>query len=734
VRGRAQPTIGLATPGLFGDGLFAITPDDRGVDEAVRERLAAIGVQAEVCREVPREARGVLYLGGLGPVRGAFEAVALQREAMALAMSFAQRPRKEGGLFVTVQDTGGDLGLGGARGVRAWLAGLAGLAKTAAHEWPEACARAIDVDARGLEAGAIADLLVRELLEGGAAPEVGLSPRGDRIVAETVPVAAAGARTLPPNAVVVATGGARGVTAECLLALAREVGDARFLLLGRTALDDEPEYLRGVVGDAALKRAVLAAQESPGRLTPRELTRTVERITASREIRANLARFASLGITARYAPVDVRDPAAVAALLQETRTQWGPIHALVHGAGVLADALLEKRTGLAEFDAVFDTKVRGLASLLAATSGDPLAWIALFSSVAARDGNAGQADYAMANEVLNKVAAAEAAARPGCRVTAIGWGPWEGGMVTPALAQHFAARGVGLIPIDAGATAFVRESRADGDVELLLGGAGLVPPPRRVKAQLHVAPRTFPYLEDHRVQGPVVLPIATSIDAFARIGAPTVLADVRVLRGVVMPDFASRPTVLDLTRTPDGRLELRDAAGALRISARLADGEAPPPPVDAAGDRTVALAGPLYGEGRLFHGPAFQLIRDLVALSAHEALATVAGAHEAGWTATPSPCDPAMLDAGLQLALLCGLCPGEGVDSMGPTLPLAIERVVLHRPPAHGPITCVVRTRSRTAARAVYDIAFRDERHAPLAQLLGVEMYALPSGAGAKAP
>jgi NAD(P)-dependent dehydrogenase (short-subunit alcohol dehydrogenase family) len=741
------PAIGLAAPGLFGDGLVVVTPDDRGVAEAVSDRLTALDVAVEVRPDVPSHTRAVLYLGGLRAIRSVEDAIAVNREAFALAVRFAPRARDEGGLFVTVQDTGGDLGLSGRAGGRAWLTGLAALAKTAAQEWPKACARAIDVETEGRNADALADAIVRELQEGGSLPEVGLSSRGERRTLEcaAAPVHTSRTPDLPAGAVIVATGGARGITAECLLALAREMGTAlkpRFLLLGRTALGEEPAHLRAVSGDAALKRAVLAAQQDPARMTPRDLARAVERITASREVRANLERFAAQGAQARYAAVDVRDSAAVDALLSGIRQEWGPIHVLVHGAGVLSDSLLEKRTDTTSFDAVFDTKVRGLAALLSATSEDPLSWIALFSSVAAREGNAGQADYAMANEVLNRVAAAEAGSRRGCRATAIGWGPWESGMVTPALAQHFASRGVGLIPIEAGARAFVMESRTSGDVEVLLGGTGLGPSRRTVKAQLHVAPRTFPQLRDHRVRGAVVLPIVAAIDAFARLcapwrpldGTPLVLGDVRVLRGVVMPDFASRPTVLDLTLQPDGRLELRDITGALRICGRLLDAEAPQPPVHVVGEKTIALAGPLYGEGRLFHGPAFQLIKGLVTLSAQEAFASVAGVQEAGWVTAPSPCDPAALDAGLQLALLAGLCGSEGEGGMGQTLPLAIERVVLHRSPTEGPIGCSLRTRARGATRAVYDIVFVDAQQAPLAQLLGVQMYVVPSAASTASP
>lgn len=124
----------------------------------------------------------------------------------------------------------------------------------------------------------------------------------------------------------------------------------------------------------------------------------------------------------RYAAADVRDAAQLTALLDGVRNDFGPITGLVHGAGVLADAPLHKKT-LDGFDRVFETKVGGLCALLDATAGDALKMICLFSSVAARSGNVGQSDYAMANEILNKVALAEQARRgPSCLVRALGWG------------------------------------------------------------------------------------------------------------------------------------------------------------------------------------------------------------------------------------------------------------------------------------------------------------------------
>ena len=99
-------------------------------------------------------------------------------------------------------------------------------------------------------------------------------------------------------------------------------------------------------------------------------------------------------------------------MLEETRKDWGPITGLVHGAGVLADRRIADQTD-EQFDRVFNTKVEGLRTLLAGLASDPLKVICMFSSVSARCGNNGQSTYAMANEILNKVAWAESRRRGG---------------------------------------------------------------------------------------------------------------------------------------------------------------------------------------------------------------------------------------------------------------------------------------------------------------------------------
>ena len=103
----------------------------------------------------------------------------------------------------------------------------------------------------------------------------------------------------------------------------------------------------------------------------------------------------------------------------------------------------------------------GLRNLLDAVERNDLRALVLFSSSTARYGRVGQVDYAIANEVLNKVAQQEARRLPDCRVLSLNWGPWEGGMVDESLRAVFANEGVPLIPLAQGADHLLRELATD---------------------------------------------------------------------------------------------------------------------------------------------------------------------------------------------------------------------------------------------------------------------------------
>jgi hypothetical protein len=112
-------------------------------------------------------------------------------------------------------------------------------------------------------------------------------------------------------------------------------------------------------------------------------------------------------------------------------------------------------------------------NILAALDPAQLNHTAFFSSAAAFFGNKGQSDYAMANALLAGAGRSLALSYPAARVKVFHWGPWAGGMVDGALASHFEAQGIPLIPIREGARIFANELLA-GDIsqiELVVGEA-----------------------------------------------------------------------------------------------------------------------------------------------------------------------------------------------------------------------------------------------------------------------
>ena len=253
-----------------------------------------------------------------------------------------------------------------------------------------------------------------------------------------------------PNSVVLVSGGGRGITAQCVIRLA-EKARCKFILLGRSSLEgQEPAGAADCQDEVQLKQLIMEDLKAKGeKPTLQKVQRSFKTITTRREIRETLSAVKNAGGYAEYVRVDITDSSDLQEKLAEPVHRLGPVTGIIHGAGNLADKLIEKKQ-VSDYETVFSTKIDGLESLLASVPIQQLNFLVLFSSIVGFYGNIGQADYAMANEILNKTAHLMKRKNPGCHIISIGWGPWDSGMVTPELKKAFEDRNVKVIPADVG--------------------------------------------------------------------------------------------------------------------------------------------------------------------------------------------------------------------------------------------------------------------------------------------
>ncbi|MBJ8348316.1 type I polyketide synthase [Antrihabitans sp. YC2-6] len=356
--------------------------------------------------------------------------------------------------------------------------GLHGLVRTAALEFPEVAARAVDVDPKD-EPERIAAALIAELcLTDRSAPVVVGYLDGERatpiVVATPLSAGAlsgerqpdAAALGLGPSAVVLLTGGARGITAKVAMGLARVTG-CHVELVGRTPLPEAPESpaTAAATDRIALRRALIAQ----GMRIPADVDAMATRLLAEREIRSTLAVLDGSAASVRYHALDIRDAAAVRRVVDDIYSRHGRLDGVVHGAGILDDRLTKDKSPQS-FRNVFDTKIEGARAIARAVRED-LRFLVLFGSVSGVFGNRGQVDYAAANDALDTLAHTWGARIPG-RVLAVDWGPWaatDGGMVTAELVQEYARRGIGVIEHDDGVACLLQELAYGGgdDVQVL---------------------------------------------------------------------------------------------------------------------------------------------------------------------------------------------------------------------------------------------------------------------------
>lgn len=447
--------------------------------------------------------------------------------------------------------------------------------------------------------------------------------------------------TIGPNTLFVVSGGGRGITASCVVGLARRFG-CRFLLLGRSQLAPQMPDWATEADPATLKQRVAAEIAAGGaKPTPAAISRRVNALTAQREIVATLQAIVAAGGSAEYLNVDITDRQALQAALAQASARLGPINGLIHGAGVLADKLIEQKRA-ADFDAVLTPKIAGLANLLAAVPPDQLDYLVLFASAAGFYGNPGQSDYAVANTMLNQVALQLQAQHPRCRVVALNWGPWDAGMVTPAIKEMFARRRIAVIPVDAGVQFLVAElSRSDVQPALVLAGSPMPPAPTplgegdqswRITRQLSLVAN--PFLHDHAIGTHAVVPAACGLAWIVNAceqrfpGYRFVQCDdYRVLKGVVFDESFAAEYQLDLRASSasdtivcegtvasqhNGRPRYHYRA---RVVLRCETPDAPHYPAAAAHDGAGRPGSELYHDGTLFHGPRFQGIEEVLQLT-----------------------------------------------------------------------------------------------------------------------
>lgn len=690
-----------------------IQPAEHPLSAPLARHLREAGVVATPSDEMLHEEEALVVLTGLSDDA---RPGGVARDTFALVQAHAGR----GPLFL-VSDLGGLLGTGPS--TRPWSAGLSGLARTAALEWPAQPVRFVDVDRGGRADDVIARVLAAEILGGGLEPEVGLGRDGRRRIRIAERSEARTERPPPvaPGDVLVATGGARGVTAHCVVALARAYG-LKVALVGRTPLDPEPPGLEGATDEPGLLKALMGQAE--GRPELASLRQQARRVLAVREIRATLDALAGAGCEARYVQASVTDEAALAAAMAEVRETLGPIRALVHGAGVLQDRLIVDKTP-DQVERVIATKVDGLHHLLAATADDALQVVVLFSSLAGWAGNVGQSDYAMANAVLDAVAADLAREVPVVR--SLAWGPWEGGMVTPALRKLFAARGVPLIPLAEGAQVVVDELRTEREVPLVLVGpesaslsSSTTPTSRRLVASLSV--RDLPWLDAHRVEDDVVVPIAWLARLLSRAveqvagRRPIRLDDVQVLAPLSVPDRGAARVVLHVEPRGEGEWAVQITGPTGRPVTRARAGFEPVSPGEAisGADPDASVIAPYAG--LLFHGPDLQLLADV--------RSGPGGASANVHASLRVPPDVAALDAALQLALV-----HSASFHGGRAIPMAIASVDV---PPPGPPAARVRSAGRALDPSMVecDLLAEDAHGGILFRVRGVRTVRRPETGG----
>ncbi|MEU5262348.1 type I polyketide synthase [Amycolatopsis sp. NPDC021455] len=614
--------------------------------------------------------------------------------------------------------------------------GAAGLAKTLRLEDPSAKTTIVDLadpepgDPAAVEAAVAA--VVAEVAATTDFTEARYDADGGRTVPRlaALPAAPSGpvGEALDRSDVLLVTGGGKGITAESALALAKDSG-ARLALLGRS----DPE--------------------------------------ADAELAENLDRMEAVGIRYRYERADVTDAAQVAEAVARIEAAFGPVTAILHGAGRNEPAALFSLTE-DSFRKTLAPKIGGLEAVLAAVDQDRIKLLVTFGSIIGRAGLRGEAHYATANDWMTELTLRFGREHPRARAIALEWSVWSGtGMgeklgVVSALMRD----GITPIPTEEG-IAILRQVLADPATPpvLVVCGrtAGLATLPIRKRelpltrfvdrAVVHypgveliteadLSAGSDPYLADHLLDGQLLFPAVLGMEAMTQAAAATlgrtgvpVFEDVEFLRPIIVsPGGTTTIRLATLARdaeTVDVVLRSEETGfSADHFRARL--NFARP---DALGERVardVALPAvpvepisELYGSV-LFQGKRFQRVLGYRRASARHAVAEIATTADVDWFAPFLPQDRLLADPGTRDAMMHAIqcCVPDAT-----LLPQGVERLYLAEPGSQHEdyVLLDARERSQDGDSYVYDLDVRNPDGTVVERWEGLKLRAVRKRDGA---
>ena len=383
-----------------------------------------------------------------------------------------------------------------------------GWAKSLHLEHPHLITLALEIP---LDHPQLAECLRLELEAAKGFVEARTDSQGQRWVPILQPAAIPGAskisegsQGLSASDALLVSGGGKGIAAECALALAQESG-CQLVLLGRS--------------DPSLDQ----------------------------DLARNLERFRSQGVDAHYLICDVGDLQEVRQTLATIATTLRPITALLHAAGINHPRLLSQLTP-ADLADTFRPKVAGLTHLLATIPAHQLKRVITFGSIIARSGMAGDAHYAVANELLNPILTAFQTENPHCACLNLEWSVWAGIGMGERLGRIEALSQQGILPITPnqgidllklllrqpppshslvissrmGALPTIRLAPQELPLHRFLEIPRVVVPGVELVVDVNLSLATDPYLRDHVYQGECIFPGVMGLEAMAQVASALV--------------------------------------------------------------------------------------------------------------------------------------------------------------------------------------------------------------------